>query len=415
MQMRRAAALWALAVTVAAGGAGATDLRGHGGPVGALAVAGGQVLSGSFDTRAILWDTAAGTAARVLRLHEGSVTAVIALPDGRFATGGQDGRVALWGPEGAEPLFVAAPHLGPVAALTLSPDAAVLAAASWDGQVQLLTLAGPASERFAAHDGMVTGAAFLPDGRLATIGTDLRLRIWEGARQVGLAEVPAPPGALAPFGGGVAAVFADGSLRAFGPDGSPRGERHLTDRPLVALGADGGRIAAAGVEGTVWVLDADLEVRASVSPGRGPVWSVAFAGDALLTGGADGLIRSWDAATGAPLGEGETAAAELWDDGSQGARVFRACAMCHALTPEGGERAGPSLHGIFGRRIGTLPGYDYSDALRAMDIVWTPETVAQLFTEGPEVYTPGSRMPDQRVADPADRAALMDFLARATE
>jgi cytochrome c len=49
-----------------------------------------------------------------------------------------------------------------------------------------------------------------------------------------------------------------------------------------------------------------------------------------------------------------------------------------------------------------------------MDLVWTPETVAALFEAGPDAYTPGSRMPEQRIPDPDERAALVEFLERAT-
>ena len=47
-------------------------------------------------------------------------------------------------------------------------------------------------------------------------------------------------------------------------------------------------------------------------------------------------------------------------------------------------RAGPTLAGIFGRKIATLPGYNFSEALKKMDIVWTPETVSKLFEVGPD-------------------------------
>jgi cytochrome c len=94
--------------------------------------------------------------------------------------------------------------------------------------------------------------------------------------------------------------------------------------------------------------------------------------------------------------------------------VFRACAACHTLTPDGGNRAGPTLHGLFGRRIASVSDYPFSDALKRLPIVWTPETVAALFEIGPSRYTPGTRMPEQIIADPADRAALMRFLERAT-
>jgi len=50
--------------------------------------------------------------------------------------------------------------------------------------------------------------------------------------------------------------------------------------------------------------------------------------------------------------------------------------------------AGPTLDGIFGRRIATLPGYRFSEALKKLDIVWTPVTVAKLFEVGPATYTP---------------------------
>ena len=79
-----------------------------------------------------------------------------------------------------------------------------------------------------------------------------------------------------------------------------------------------------------------------------------------------------------------------------GAQVFRACVACHTLTPDEGNRAGPTLGGIFGRRIATAPGYNFSEALKRLDIVWTPETVSRLFEIGPQ----------------ADHGALIRFARR---
>ena len=95
--------------------------------------------------------------------------------------------------------------------------------------------------------------------------------------------------------------------------------------------------------------------------------------------------------------------------------MFRACVACHSLRPEEGNRAGPTLYGIFGRPIASVPGYRYSEAFRRLDVVWTPQTVAKLFELGPATFTPGTRMPEQRIGSPEDRAALVDFLARATK
>jgi cytochrome c len=153
--------------------------------------------------------------------------------------------------------------------------------------------------------------------------------------------------------------------------------------------------------------------------GPAPVWSVAFLPDSatLLTGGADGTIRRWNALTGAPIGSslrGTPADPLAAYAGDHGAEIFRACVACHTLSENDKARAGPTLAGVFGRRIASLPGYRFSDALKGMSIVWTPETVAKLFEVGPSAYTPGTKMPEQRIGLPEDRKALIDFLARAT-
>ena len=117
--------------------------------------------------------------------------------------------------------------------------------------------------------------------------------------------------------------------------------------------------------------------------------------------------------------ERDLAAAELRPlaayAGDRGAEIYRACVACHTLTPDQANRAGPTLSGIFGRRIATAPGYHFSEALKRLDIVWTPETVAKLFEVGPAAYTPGTKMPEQRIGSEADRAALVKFLERATK
>jgi cytochrome c len=94
--------------------------------------------------------------------------------------------------------------------------------------------------------------------------------------------------------------------------------------------------------------------------------------------------------------------------------VFRACVACHTLRADEAQKAGPTLWHIFGRRIATLPGYNFSPALKTLDIIWSKETVAKLFEIGPAHYTPGTKMPEQTIGVEADRKALVDFLARST-
>ena len=138
----------------------------------------------------------------------------------------------------------------------------------------------------------------------------------------------------------------------------------------------------------------------------------------LLSAGADGLVRSWAILGDGPTGEDIRAdgapLAALSGSTDPGARLFAKCAACHTLTPEGGNKAGPTLYGLFGRRAGTVADYPYSPALRNSAIVWTEQTVDRLFALGPQEVTPGSKMPLQRMPDASERAALIAFLQRTT-
>jgi cytochrome c len=189
----------------------------------------------------------------------------------------------------------------------------------------------------------------------------------------------------------------------------------------LSVSGDGTFVAAAGIRGSVAVIERGPRTLARTLVGPGlPVWSVAFLPDnrTMLTGGADRMVRRWDAVTGDHIGAVTFGAPEdplAAYAGDPGADVFRACVACHTLSPDEGNRAGPTLAGIFGRRIATLPGYNFSDALKTLDIVWTPETVAKLFEVGPMAYTPGTKMPEQRIGSEQDRKALTDFLARAAK
>jgi cytochrome c len=415
-RLRAALSALLIGALLAPGTARAQDASGHAGPVSALAAGGDTLLSGGFDGRIILRDAESQSARRVLRFHDGNVTAVALLSGGRFVTGGQDGRVAIWNADGQAPAVATERGVSPVTALAVAPDGARVAAGFWDGRLALIDPATGAARAEQAHEGRLSGLAFLPSGDLATVGADLRFARWSPDLSLSAsAGLPDLPNGLARSGGKLAVIFAEGALRLFSADGELLPERFLSERPLVALAATSGTVAAAAVDGAIWLLEpGTLQLRAGIEGEGGPVWALALAGDTLYSGGATGAIRRHSASDGALIGGGGGLAADAHDDGSRGAEVWRACAVCHSLEPGDHSRAGPSLHGIFGRPIASAEGYAFSPALRTLDIVWTPRTVAELFEVGPEVYTPGSRMPDQRVADPADRQALVEFLDRAS-
>jgi cytochrome c len=412
-----------------ASGPAQAQLRGHGGPVRALAISpdGTQAVSGSFDTSAIRWSLSRNAAEQVLRFHDGAVNAVVFLRDGRIATSGEDARIAIWQPGEPQPATVLTGHEAPVVALAVSPDGTTLASASWDHTARLWPLAGGAPRVIKGHAQNVNGVAFAPDGRaLVTAGYDATLRITplvgEGTPVV--ATLPTALNAVAVVADGeIVTAGADGKVYLLSAAGKLEAEVEAAQAPIiaVALSDDGRLIAAAGIRGSVAVIDraARKLERTLVGPGL-PVWSAAFFPDSrtLLTGGTDRIIRRWDAVTGEPIGNVVMGTPEdplAAFAGDHGAEVFRACVACHTLRADEGMRAGPTLAGIFGRRIATLPGYNFSDALKRLDIVWTPETVAKLFEVGPMTYTPGTKMPEQRIGSAEDRAALVQFLEKATK
>jgi cytochrome c len=404
------------------------QLRGHGGPVRALAItADGQTaISGSFDETAIRWSLARDAAEQVLRFHEGSVNAVAILSDGRIATAGQDRRVALWAPGADRPATVLSGHQAPVVALAASPNGALLASGSWDHTVRLWPLAGGEPRVLEGHRQNVNAVAFTPDGRaVVSAGYDLSLRIWPVAGGAPtIAMLPAPLNAVVVAADGeIITGGADGKVYFVSPSGDLRAIVSVAETPIIALALsrDGELVAAAGARGTVAIIDRRGRsiTHSLVGPGL-PVWSAVFLPDnrTLLTGGADRMIRRWDVVTGTPVGGIALAGAEDTLGafaGDRGAEVFRACVACHTLRADATGRAGPTLAGIFGRKIASLPGYRYSEALKQLDIVWTPETVAKLFEVGPATYTPGTKMPEQTIGSAEDRAALVKFLEKATK
>ncbi|WP_245951809.1 c-type cytochrome [Paracidovorax anthurii] len=94
-------------------------------------------------------------------------------------------------------------------------------------------------------------------------------------------------------------------------------------------------------------------------------------------------------------------------DVARGAVLYRQqCTACHAIDS---NKTGPAHRGVMGRRVGSLPGYPYSEALSHSRLRWTPQTL-DVWLADPEELVAGQRM-DYQVEDPQERADLIAFLA----
>jgi len=98
-------------------------------------------------------------------------------------------------------------------------------------------------------------------------------------------------------------------------------------------------------------------------------------------------------------------------DAARGENKFEECAACHKIAP-GEDNVGPSLHGVFGRKAGTLADFRYSPALKRSGITWTPQTL-DTFLADPQKVVPANRMPYAGLADTSDRADLIAYLQKA--
>lgn len=419
--------LLTMALVVWAGVAGAegfTTLKGHGGPVMGLDVSPeGRVASASFDNSVGLWD---GPAPHWFEGHDAAVTAVRFAGRAMVLSGADDFRVLAWDRRTGTPEELTR-HAGKVTDIAFDAETGLVASASWDGTIRLSSVGASGAERVLDAPGGVNAVAFAGPERLyagTSNGLLVRLDPGDGAA-LPLVRHGFGINRLIVADGWIAYGAVDGGTRVITPEGDEIADFTLDRRPILSMAyhEGSGQLAVGDGHGYIMVVDTGAWkiTRDFRAMRRGPVWALAFSpdGGTIYAGGLDDVIYAWpvdllDAF--APADVPERSFLRDADTMPNGERQFmRKCSICHALEPGPSRKAGPTLHGLFGRRAGTVPGYGYSDTLDGSAIVWNAETIDALFDEGPDHYIPGSKMPMQVIAAQSDRADLIDFLRRSTK
>ncbi len=412
-------------------------LVGHGGPVKSVVSAeqGRQLMTASFDYAVMLWEVAADEARVLRRLigHDAAVNDVAFVPGSKRAISvSDDGTAILWDLQSGEALGRFGETAVKALDVEVSADGRLAAVAKWDRRVLLIDLEKKhLLARLEGNRDRVNAVAFSADGqRLYSGGGDGSLRLWS----LPLPEDSGIPphrvlrehgwgiNALRAIPGGVVVGTVDGAVLRVS-DGGEASDLYQFERPVMALALseDGSRLAAGAGDGQMitWETDGWTEEKQLFNDG-GPVWGLAFAdgGKTLWLSGLDDEVYALSLEgppKALPEPKEQPRRFHLAEGLGPGAREFqRKCSVCHTLTSDDANRAGPTLYRIFGREAGSLPGYPYSQALLESDIIWNDETIAALFDHGPDVLTPGTKMPIQRITDPGRRRALIAFLKEAT-
>jgi cytochrome c len=96
-------------------------------------------------------------------------------------------------------------------------------------------------------------------------------------------------------------------------------------------------------------------------------------------------------------------------DLDNGQRKFALCRSCHMITPNGGNLTGPNLHGVFGRRAGSVATFNYSQAVRNAGFTWDAQHLDN-WLSNPRTFLPGTKMTFAGIHDPTDRRDLIAYL-----
>ena len=103
--------------------------------------------------------------------------------------------------------------------------------------------------------------------------------------------------------------------------------------------------------------------------------------------------------------------AALAQDAAAGKTVFNKCFACHSIGEDAKNKVGPELNGIDGRKSGTAPDYNYSDANKNSGITWN-EAQFKEYIKDPKAKVPGTKMIFAGIKNEKDVNDLWAFVSQ---
>jgi cytochrome c len=121
------------------------------------------------------------------------------------------------------------------------------------------------------------------------------------------------------------------------------------------------------------------------------------------------MIRPLFAALSLAAMLGTTITAAHAQDAAAGEKSFNKCRACHQVGETAKNSVGPELNGLFGRKSGSVAGYNYSDANKNSGITWD-DTVFAEYIQDPKAKIPGTKMSFAGIKKESEIKDLTAFL-----